>query len=96
MWALDSYILANLPLSPFSDISGADDSPWAVWTRKWTAEENRHGDLLNKYMYLTGRVDMKSIEGTIQRLIGTGMNPQTDNNPYLGFIYTSFQVCMGE
>ncbi len=29
---------------------------------------------------------------TIQRLIGSGMDPGTDNNPYLGFIYTSFQV----
>jgi acyl-[acyl-carrier-protein] desaturase len=60
-------------------------------TRAWTAEENRHGDLLNKYLYLTGRVDMKQIEKTIQYLIGSGMDPQTENNPYLGFVYTAFQ-----
>lgn len=30
---------------------------------------------------------------TIQNLIGSGMDPKTENNPYLGFIYTSFQVC---
>ncbi|MCE2686901.1 MAG: acyl-ACP desaturase, partial [Cryomorphaceae bacterium] len=24
-------------------------SPWVRWSRLWTAEENRHGDLLNKY-----------------------------------------------
>ena len=29
---------------------------------------------------------------TIQNLIGSGMDPKTENNPYLGFIYTSFQV----
>ena len=29
------------------------------WTRQWTAEENRHGDLMNKYCYLSGRVNMK-------------------------------------
>ena len=29
------------------------------WNRQWTAEENRHGDLMNKYCYLTGRVNMK-------------------------------------
>eukprot|EP00982_Pelagococcus_subviridis_P009172 30906-Pelagococcus_subviridis.AAC.4 len=57
----------------------------------WTAEENRHGDLMNKYLYLTGKVNMKPIETTIQNLIGAGMNPKTENNPYLGFVYTSFQ-----
>lgn len=47
---------------------------------------------MNKYCYLTGRVNMKSVEVTIQRLIGSGMDPKTENNPYLGFVYTSFQV----
>jgi acyl-[acyl-carrier-protein] desaturase len=32
---------------------------WAQWVRQWTSEENRHGDLLNKYLYLSGRVNMK-------------------------------------
>lgn len=49
------------------------------------------GDLLNKYLYLCGRVDMRAIEVTIQNLIGSGMAPKTENNPYLGFVYTSFQ-----
>jgi hypothetical protein len=35
---------------------------------------------------------MRQIELTIQNLIGSGMDPKTENNPYLGFIYTSFQV----
>lgn len=35
--------------------------------------------------------DTQAIEYTIQRLIGSGMDPKTENNPYLGFIYTSFQ-----
>ena len=89
--ALPTYMTMLNTLEGTRDETGASATPWAVWTRKWTAEENRHGDLLNKYLYLTGRVDMKAIEGTIQRLIGSGMDPQTDNNPYLGFIYTSFQ-----
>lgn len=42
----------------------------------------------------------QAIELTIQKLIGSGMNPRTENNPYLGFIFTSFQeratcVCHG-
>ncbi|KAK4403804.1 Stearoyl-[acyl-carrier-protein] 9-desaturase, chloroplastic [Sesamum angolense] len=78
-------------LDAVRDETGASLTPWAIWTRAWTAEENRHGDLLNKYLYLSGRVDMKQIEKTIQYLIGSGMDPRTENNPYLGFIYTSFQ-----
>ncbi|KAF2300352.1 hypothetical protein GH714_012306 [Hevea brasiliensis] len=73
------------------DETGASPTSWAIWTRAWTAEENRHGDLLNKYLYLSGRVDMRQIEKTIQYLIGSGMDPRTENSPYLGFIYTSFQ-----
>ncbi|PIN26030.1 Acyl-[acyl-carrier-protein] desaturase [Handroanthus impetiginosus] len=56
-----------------------------------TGAKNRHGDLLNKYLYLSGRVDMRQIEKTTQYLIGSGMDPRTENSPYLGFIYTSFQ-----
>lgn len=89
--ALPSYQTWLNRLSGVSDITGTHDSPWAQWSRGWTAEENRHGDLLNKYLYLTGRVDMRAIETTIHHLISNGFNPQTGNDPYLGFIYTSFQ-----
>ena len=34
---------------------------------------------------------LQAVEVTIQNLIGSGMDPKTENNPYLGFIYTSFQ-----
>jgi hypothetical protein len=37
------------------------------------------------------RVNMKAIEVTIHNLISSGMDPKTENNAYLGFIYTSFQ-----
>ncbi|KAG0601861.1 hypothetical protein M758_11G143800 [Ceratodon purpureus] len=89
--ALPTYQTMLNTLDGSRDETGASPTPWGVWTRAWTAEENRHGDLLNKYLYLTGRVDMKQIEKTIQYLIGSGMDPQTENNPYLGFVYTSFQ-----
>lgn len=89
--ALPTYQTMLNTLDGVRDETGASLSSWAIWTRAWTAEENRHGDLLNKYLYLTGRVDMRHIETTIQYLIGSGMDPRTENNPYLGFIYTSFQ-----
>ncbi|KAK9079148.1 hypothetical protein SSX86_000818 [Deinandra increscens subsp. villosa] len=73
------------------DETGASASPWATWTRAWTAEEKRHGDLLRTYLYLSGRVDMLMIERTVQNLIASGMDPKTEKNPYMGFVYTSFQ-----
>ncbi|KAH7684777.1 Fatty acid desaturase type 2 protein [Dioscorea alata] len=89
--ALPTYQTMLNTLDGVRDETGASPTSWAIWTRAWTAEENRHGDLLNKYLYLSGRVDMKHIEKTIQYLIGSGMDPRTENSPYLGFIYTSFQ-----
>ncbi|XP_065010807.1 stearoyl-[acyl-carrier-protein] 9-desaturase, chloroplastic-like [Musa acuminata AAA Group] len=73
------------------DETGASMTAWARWTRKWTAEENRHGDVLNKYLFLSGRLNMRQIEKTIQYLIGSGMMIEADNDPYRGFVYTSFQ-----
>lgn len=89
--ALPTYQTMINTLDGVRDETGASACPWAVWTRAWTAEENRHGDVLNKYMYLSGRVDMRMVERTVQHLIGSGMDPRTENNPYLGFVYTSFQ-----
>jgi acyl-[acyl-carrier-protein] desaturase len=40
-------------------LQGAAPTPWGRWTRQWTAEENRHGDAMNKYMYLSGKVNLK-------------------------------------
>ena len=64
---------------------------WAQWVRSWTAEENRHGDLLNKYLYLSGRVNMREFEVSTQFLISDGFDIQTGDDPYRNFIYTSFQ-----
>jgi acyl-[acyl-carrier-protein] desaturase len=66
-------------------------SGWVRWTKAWTAEENRHGDLLNKYLYLSGRADMKKVEQTIHRLIYNGFDPRSEKDPYQAIIYTSFQ-----
>jgi len=64
---------------------------WSKWIRHWTGEENRHGDTLNKYLYLSGRVDMREVEKTTQHLISDGFDIGTGRDPYRNFIYTSFQ-----
>lgn len=53
--ALPTYMAMLNTLDGVRDETGASQTPWAKWTREWTAEENRHGDVMNKYMYLTGR-----------------------------------------
>ena len=67
------------------------DNGWAKWVRAWTAEENRHGDVLNKYLYLSGRVNMREVEITTQHLISDGFDIGTARDPYKNFVYTSFQ-----
>ena len=64
---------------------------WSKWVRQWTSEENRHGDVLNKYLYLSGRVNMKEIEKTTQHLIADGFDIRTDRDHYKHFVSTSFQ-----
>ena len=76
------------------EVEGVDNegrNGWSKWVRHWTAEENRHGDLLNKYLYLSGRVNMREIEMTTQHLIADGFDIGTGKDPYKNFVYTSFQ-----
>ena len=89
--ALPTYQTWINRLEGVTDPSGVCNNAWGRWSRGWTAEENRHGDLLNRYLSLTGRVDMRSVEVTVHHLISRGFDPQTNNDPYLGFVYTSFQ-----
>lgn len=83
-YAISLNLLAN-------DFTGTSEDAWARWMRGWTAEENRHGDLLNAYLRLTGRVDMRAVEVTVHHLIAGGFNPRAYPDPYAGLIYTSFQ-----
>ncbi len=66
-------------------------SPWTKWIRSWTAEENRHGDVLNRYLYLCKRINMPKFEASTQYLIADGFDLDTNNDPYRTFVYTSFQ-----
>jgi acyl-[acyl-carrier-protein] desaturase len=87
--ALPSYAVSLNLIA--RDDDGDSDKPWAKWLRGWTAEENRHGDLLNAYLRLTGRVDMRAIEITVHHLLASGFNPRANPDPYSGLIYTAFQ-----
>lgn len=89
--ALPTYESWLLNVDGISQHANGVDNGWAKWIRAWTGEENRHGDLLNKYLYLSGRVNMKEVEISTQHLIADGMDIGTGRDPYKNFVYTSFQ-----
>jgi acyl-[acyl-carrier-protein] desaturase len=99
LWAVligDTITEEALPTyeSWLMNVEGVDQdgkNGWSRWVRAWTAEENRHGDLLNKYLYLSGRVNMREMEISTQHLINDGFDIGTGYDPYRNFIYTSFQ-----
>ena len=78
-------------LMDLEGVSKEEPQGWAKWVRMWTAEENRHGDLLNKFLYLSGRVNMRQMEISTQYLIADGFDIGTGRDPYKNFVYTSFQ-----
>ena len=38
-----------------------------------------------------GSAILQAVDITIQNLTRSGMDPKSENNPYLGFVYTAFQ-----
>ncbi|WVZ57299.1 hypothetical protein U9M48_007703 [Paspalum notatum var. saurae] len=89
--ALPTYQSMGNRVDGVGDATGSSALPWARWIRGWTAEENRHGDLLNRYLYLTGRVDMRQVELTTHHLLRNGMEMLAPKSPYHSLIYGAFQ-----
>jgi acyl-[acyl-carrier-protein] desaturase len=87
--ALPSYSVSLNLIA--EDVEGVSQEPWALWLRGWTSEENRHGDLLNAFLRLTGRVDMRAIEVTVHHLLNNGFDPRVAEDIYGGLVYTAFQ-----
>src|SRR5690606_16983681 len=78
-------------LTMVEDVNKNEQGGWMRWVRAWTAEENRHGDLLNKYLYLSDRIDMKQLEISVYYLVKNSFYIGTCEDPYRYFIYNSFQ-----
>lgn len=72
-------------------ITKSEPEGWSKWIRMWSAEENRHGDLLNKFLYLSGRINMREMEISTHYLIADGFDNGAATDPYKNFVYTSFQ-----
>ena len=89
--ALPSYQTWLNRSDALKDKTGASLTPWGLWSRGWTAEENRHGEVLSRYLYLSGRVNTRSIDITVQYLIKNGFDVRSGNDPYKSIVYAAFQ-----
>lgn len=68
-----------------------DDSHWRGWNNLWTAEEDRHGQVLHDYARDTRLFDQRKIEEMQFEYLRRGFQPAWDHDPYRVFAYTTVQ-----
>ena len=68
-----------------------DDSYWRLWNNLWTAEEDRHGQVLHDYARDTQLFDQRKFEEMQFEYIRAGFHPIWDRDPYRVFAYTTVQ-----
>lgn len=64
---------------------------WSLWNRLWTAEEDRHGNILRDYIRDSRLLNFSALEGMQFDYLRAGYNPDWGGDPYKLFIYTSCQ-----
>jgi len=81
----------NLPYY-FRDIERmfGRDGAWGEWVRRWTAEEGRHGMVLNAYLQATRALDPTELERARMIQVQTGAVPEPPT-PAEGLAYVSLQ-----
>jgi acyl-[acyl-carrier-protein] desaturase len=67
------------------------DSFWAKWNFLWTAEEDRHGNVIRDYCRDSRLLDFRSLERNQFDYIRNGFTPSWTGDPYKTFVYTSAQ-----
>jgi acyl-[acyl-carrier-protein] desaturase len=68
-----------------------DESYWRNWNNLWTAEEDRHGQVLHDYARDTRLFDQRKIEEMQFEYLRAGFHPDWDRDPYRVFAYTTVQ-----
>jgi acyl-[acyl-carrier-protein] desaturase len=68
-----------------------DDSHWRRWNNLWTAEEDRHGQVLHDYARDTRLFEQRKIEEMQFEYLRRGFHPDWDRDPYRVFAYTTVQ-----
>jgi acyl-[acyl-carrier-protein] desaturase len=68
-----------------------DDSFWRLWNNLWTAEEDRHGQVLHDYAREARLLNQRTLEEMQFEYIKAGFHPEWDRDPYRVFAYTTVQ-----
>ncbi len=68
-----------------------DDMVWKEWNGLWTAEEDRHGNILRDYIRDSRLLKFSALERLQFNYIKSGFHPPWDGDPYRIFVYTSAQ-----
>ncbi len=68
-----------------------DESFWAKWNNLWTAEEDRHGNILRDYARDSRLFNFSHLEQMQYAYVEKGFSPDWDKDPYRVFVYTTLQ-----
>jgi acyl-[acyl-carrier-protein] desaturase len=68
-----------------------DDSFWRSWNNLWTAEEDRHGQVIHDYARDARLFDQRKLEEMQFEYLRAGFHPEWDRDPYRVFAYTTVQ-----
>ena len=64
---------------------------WSKWNTLWTAEEDRHGNILRDYIRDSRLLNFRALETMQFNYLRSGFMPDWGSDPYKLFIYTSCQ-----
>lgn len=68
-----------------------EDSTWKEWNGVWTAEEDRHGNILRDYIRDSRLLNFSVLEKLQFDYVKSGFHPPWKGDPYKIFVYTSAQ-----
>ncbi len=92
--ALALNILTEEGLPHFHRLIAANlgDGPhWKEWNGLWTAEEDRHGNVLRDYIRDSRLLNFSVLDKMQFEYIRAGFHPTWNGDPYKVFVYTSAQ-----
>jgi len=64
---------------------------WSLWNKLWTAEEDRHGNILRDYIRDSRLLNFNALESMQFDYLRSGFYPDWGGDPYKVFIYTTCQ-----
>ena len=85
------YARALERIPTFSEPSGKGLNGFGRWGLGWDSEENRHKIVFDRWMWLSGRVDMKAYDTTVHHFIANGFGGRIGQSVYNALIFTSHQ-----